>query len=145
MRRLGAVLLVSALGFSAVGALPVRADDKKKTPEEQKQEKKDKDLKKAKEDMEKELKGKKVDPAAPLAMLDKLATQVGLEVSAAKDLVHKILSKKIPWDQANSAADTKMRDAIDTKTFKVDAKKFQADYTKWIGEWKAEPKDAPKK
>jgi len=153
MSRLVAFFLVSALGFTCAGLSPVRADDKKKDPEAAKQEKKDKDLKKAKEDMEKELKAKKVEPGPALGMMDKLAGQVGLEVGASKEFVHKILGKKIPWDQASSAADTKMRECVDTKTFKVDTKKFSEAFSKWISEWKPEapakeekPKeDKPKK
>ncbi len=144
MNRFASLLVASllALGFAAP---TLRADDKK-TPEQVKAEKKEKDLKKAKDDLEKELKGKKQDPGPALNMLDKLATQVGLEVGPSKDLVHKIISKKIPWDQANVAADNKIREAIDAKTFKVDTKKFQSEFTKWISEWKAEekPKDPPK-
>jgi hypothetical protein len=134
---------VLSLGFAA----PALRADEKKTPEQVKAEKKEKELQKAKDDLEKSLKGKKADPAPALNMLDKLANQVGLEVGPSKDLVNKIISKKIPWDQANIGADTKMREAVDTKTFKVDAKKFQAEFAKWISEWKPEPKekDAPKK
>lgn len=138
------LLITAALAF-AFAAPVIRADDKKKDPEAAKAEKKEKELKKAKEDLEKELKGKKADPGPAVNMLEKLANQVGLDVGPSKELVHKILSKKIPWDQANVAADTKIREAVDSKTFKVDTKKFQSEFTKWIGEWKAEPKaEAPK-
>lgn len=147
MNRLSSILLACALALSSAGALPTVRADEKKTPEQAKAEKKDKELKKAREELEKELKAKKVDPAPALAFMDKLAGQVGLEVGPSKELTHKVISKKIPWDQANAAADTKLRDAVDTKTFKVDTKKFQAEFTKWIGEWKPEPKEkeTPKK
>ncbi|HZU98322.1 MAG TPA: hypothetical protein VFF73_16570, partial [Planctomycetota bacterium] len=71
--RVGLVVAV------ALVAPQVRADDQQ-TPEQKKAAQKEKDLKKAKDDMEKELKAKKVDPAPALNMLDKLAGQCGLDV-----------------------------------------------------------------
>jgi hypothetical protein len=142
MTRLSSVLLVSALGFSFSGALPaVRADDAKKTPEQKAQEKKDADLKKAKDEMEKDLKSKKIDPVPALAFLDKLANQVGLDVPAAKSLTKKVMDKKIPWDQANAGSDDKLRASVDSKTNKIDTKKYTEAFTKWITDWKpADPK-----
>lgn len=145
MQRISSFLLAAVIAFGASGYLPVRADDKK-TPEQKAQEKKEKDLKKAHDDLEKELKSKKVEPSPALAMLDKLANQVGLDVNPSKDLVHKILNKKIPMEQASAAADDKLRSSVDSKTQKIDLKKFQADFTKWINEWKPEkPADPQKK
>ncbi len=144
MKRISSFLLAGAIAFGASGFVPVRADDKK-TPEQKAQEKKEKDLKKVHDDMEKELKAKKIEPAPALAMLDKLANQVGLDVNPSKDFVHKILGKKIPMEQASAAADDKYRSSVDPKTQKVDLKKFTSDFTKWINEWKAEkPADPPK-
>jgi hypothetical protein len=140
MRRIFAIAVLAALGFSFTTA---RADDKK-TPEQIKAEQKDKDLKKAHEDIEKDLKAKKIDPAPVLAFLDKLAMQVGLDVKPAKDYTYKVLNKKIPWADASAAVDDKIRNSVDAKTSKIDQKKFSDALTKWINEWKAEkPADKP--
>ncbi len=141
MRRLPSLLIALALGFS-FGAT-VRADDAKKTPEQIKAEKKDKDLQKAKEDLEKELKAKKVDPEPAKRFLEKLAMQIGLEVTDSKKMVHDTLGKKIPWDQASVGADEKVRAAVDAKTNKIDLKKFQTEFAKWISAWKPEPAKPP--
>jgi hypothetical protein len=141
MRRLPLILVVFALGFSFT--TKVRADDAKKTPEQIKAEKKDKDLQKAKDDLEKELKPKKVDPEPAKRFLEKLAMQVGLEVADSKKMVHDIMGKKIPWDQASNASDEKVRAAVDTKTNKIDLKKFQTEFAKWISTWKPEPPKTP--
>lgn len=136
---------VLAFALAGAGASSARADDAKKTPDQIKQEKKEKDLKKAHEDLDKELKSRKIDPAPADGLLDKLALQVGLDVDPSKKLVHKVLDKKIPWDQVNMNVDDKLRSAVDPKTNKIDFKKFQADFEKWISTWKPDAAPAPKK
>jgi len=145
MKRTSALLLASALVFSSSGALrPARADDPKQTPEQKAADKKAKDLQKAKDDLKKSLESKKIDATPALNFLEKLANQVGLEVPAAVSLTKKILDKKIPWDQASAASDDKVRASVDTKTNKIDLKKFTDAFTKWITDWKAPAAD-PKK
>jgi hypothetical protein len=147
VRSIARLALAGALllGLPAVGPSRVHADDKPADPSkpDPKAEAKAKALQKAKDDMEKDLKAKKVDPVPALAAMDRFATQIGLEVKDATTLVKKIMSKKMPWDVANQGMDDKLRASVDTKTYKIDGKKFQTDFTKWLNEWKPEDKKAP--
>lgn len=148
--RLSSLVLLLALG-AAFAARSARADDKPgaqasppaKTPEQVKAEQKDKDFKKAKEDLEKELNGKKQDPAPAVALLNYLAYSVALEVKESNELVHKVLAKKIPIaTDAMSALGEKQQKATDPKTNKLDVKKMVTEFKKWIDAWKP-PAPAP--
>ncbi len=139
------LLLALALGGVFVAPQrPARADDKKEKVDP-KVAAKEKAVKKAKEDLEKECKGKKLDPQPAISFFEKCVDQAGLEVPAAKDMVHKVMAKKIPWEQAATGLDEKMRGAVDEKTNKIDAKKVEKDFAKWVSEWKPEKKEDPKK
>ena len=129
-----------AQGQPAPAASPVA-----KTPEQLKQEQKDKDFKKAKEDLEKELNGKKIDPTPATQLLQDLAYSlpVPLEVKESVDLTHKVLAKKIPIaTDVFAALSDKQQKATDPKTNKVDMKKMIAEFRKWIDAWKP-PAAAP--
>jgi hypothetical protein len=144
-------LLTTARGLVVALALagslaPVRAQDNKPpqlTPEQQKAQEKEKAFKKAKEDLEKELQAKKQDPAPAAAFLQMLAySTLNLDVKDANDLVHKVLAKKIPWNDAQGAAYEKQTAATDQKTRKFDQKKFLTDFRKWISDWKPPVKES---
>jgi hypothetical protein len=140
-----AIFLAATLSLAPVGARTVRADDPKLTPEQIKAQQKEKDLKKAHDDLDKELKTKKADPVfvqAAHGYLDKLAMQVNLDVKPSVDYLHKVMAKKIPFGDAMNAADDFIRKAVDPKTSKIDYTKWNADYTKWITTWKP-PAPAP--
>jgi hypothetical protein len=142
--RFSCALLV-ALSFVPLSVAPVRADDPKLTPDQIKAQQKEKDLKKAHDDLDKEFKAKKVDPAylqMAHGFLDKMAQQVGLDVKPSVDLVHKVAAKKIPWGEANVNADEIIRASVDAKTSKIDLAKFTTAYNKWISGWKP-PAPAP--
>jgi hypothetical protein len=147
--KLRSLVLSLALASAPIPAL---AQDKTpsppaKTPEQIKAEQKDKDFKKAKEDMEKELTGKKTDPqviSQATGLLQFLAyNPIGLEVKDAAAFVHQCLAKKIPLMDAQTAVTDKQRVATDAKTGKFDLKKFQVEFKKWIDAWKPAPSPAP--
>lgn len=137
-----ALALAAALSFAPLAARAARADDPKLTPEQVKAQKKEKDLAKAHKDLDKELTSKKAAPEfiqAADGFLDKLALQINLDVKPSVDFVHKVMAKKIPWDEAVTNADATLRAAVDKKTMKIDMAKFTTDFTKWISTWKPAP------
>lgn len=132
---LGSAVLAAGVFLSAPVVHAQSKDDKAAKEKE----KRDKDLAKAKEDLEKKFKGKKEDPAPAISFLSTLVESGNIDVPKAKDVVDKVMSKKIPWDEASKAADKAISDNP------KDPKKTLKDLTDWISKWKPKPKEDPKK
>jgi hypothetical protein len=137
--KIGAALLAAVLAAAPVATARAQGTPDDKAAQAAK-EKRDKELAKAKEELEKKLRAKKVDPAPAIAFLTTLVESASIDVSKAKDLVDKVMTKKIPWDQAHKAVDKAVTDNP------KDPKKVLKDLTDWINKWKPEPPkpDAPK-
>jgi len=140
---------VWALLAALVLALPVTAQDKPSTAAatptpDPKVEQKQKDLKKALDDIDKEYKAKKQDPGEAQNFFRLLIDMGQLEVSVAKDVYKKVVNKKVPFGDASRGANLTYVACIDKKTQKYDSKKFVTDFGKWVDSWKpVDPKAPP--
>ncbi|MBI3723522.1 hypothetical protein HY251_06155 [bacterium] len=147
-RPLSKTLLLVALttGFVTALSLPLSADDKPSTATpkvDPKEEQKQKDIKKAREEIDKEWKAKKADPTDALTFFQTLVDAEQLDVQTAKDFYKKVMAKKIPIDQARAGINTVYVTCIDKKTQKYDPKKFVTDFAKWINDWKPPKEEKP--
>jgi hypothetical protein len=138
MCRVKLHLSAAALAAALLVASPVTfasrcyGDDK---ADKAAKEKKEKELAKAKEELEKKLRTKKIDPAPAVSFLATLVETADIEVSKAKDLLDKVMTKKIPFDEALKGADKVIAESP------KDPKKVVKDLGEWINKWKpAEPK-----
>ncbi len=92
----------------------------------------DKGLARALDDLEKELRGKKEEPAPALELLAHLTGRVGLPAKDALALVRELLARKTPPMVALAASLEREHEATG-KT--LDLKKWTAAYRKWASGW----------